>query len=232
MSRDWDVPIHYLSIVAIVALDIIWGFLEGWSALSAPLFVLILSLIVGLAGGMAVYYVQRFMAHDEQHVATAKAIVMGIVAGVPFMVTGTVLGLTIMVWLAAASIFKGGGKTKRSADDADGRPFTTSQIVSREVRKYAFDGKGTNTRLFPLLDDTHQTYGVLSVGYPMRGDDALVVVMARVMNDTVIIEEDTTTTPLVDALIAKGIPRAKIVLAYAGESTEAYPSTLPLPAYD
>ncbi|MFN8372842.1 MAG: element excision factor XisI family protein [Anaerolineae bacterium] len=232
MSRDWDVPFHYLSIIAIVALDVVWGFLEGWTMMTSPLFVIVLSVVVGIAGGMAVYYVQRFMAHDSERAALAKGIVMGIVAGVPFMVTSTVLGLTIMIWLAAASVFKG-GKAKRENEASETKEaLTTAQIVSREVRKYAFDGKGTNVRLFPMLDDQFQNYSVLEVGYPSRHGDADVLVMARVIGEVVIIEADASAAPLVDALVKQGIPRARIVLGYAGEPTDGYSSAIPLPAYD
>ena len=198
----------------------------------------LLSLIVGVAGGMVVYYVQRFMAHDDQQTATAKGAVMGIVAGVPFMVTGTVLGLTMIVWLVAASVFKE-SKAKNDVPTSEGaksefraNPAVTD-IVRREVRKYAANGEGANTLLFPLLDEKYKTYGVLATDYPQRSQSALfVVVMARVIDDTVIIEEDTTERPLVDALVAKGIPRAKIILAYAGETTNVYAAHVPLPEYE
>lgn len=46
---------------------------------------------------------------------------------------------------------------------------------------------------------------------------ALVVVLARVVGDKVVIEEDTTHKKLIDALLQRGIPRSQIILAYAGE---------------
>jgi len=49
--------------------------------------------------------------------------------------------------------------------------------------------------------------------------------MARGENDKVVIEEDLTDKPLVDALIQAGIPREQIVLAYAGDKLEE-PQTL------
>jgi hypothetical protein len=42
--------------------------------------------------------------------------------------------------------------------------------------------------------------------------------MARVVGNKVIIEEDTTDRPLVEALIRCGIPREHIILVYAGET--------------
>jgi hypothetical protein len=53
---------------------------------------------------------------------------------------------------------------------------------------------------------------------PVRKRKAGVVEIVRVDEDRVIIEEDLTDRPLVDALVAAGVPREKIVLAYAGES--------------
>jgi hypothetical protein len=107
------------------------------------------------------------------------------------------------------------------------------QIVRQEVRKYASSGEGANARLFPVLDDEYKTYSVIAVDYPTRTHEAsLVVVLARVVDDKVIIEEDTTDKPLVDALMQKGIPREKIILAYAGEATDAYPSRISLSEYD
>jgi hypothetical protein len=37
------------------------------------------------------------------------------------------------------------------------------EIVRKVVRWYASNGRGLNTRIFPLLDDENQTYGVVDV---------------------------------------------------------------------
>jgi hypothetical protein len=105
-GNTMEPPFHYLSIIAIVALDITWGFFEGFTVFVSPIFVIILSLILGLIGGLAVYYIQIHTAKDEPSQAMVKGIVLGIVAGVPFMVTGTVLGLAVIVWLVAMSVMK------------------------------------------------------------------------------------------------------------------------------
>lgn len=92
-----------------------------------------------------------------------------------------------------------------------------SDIVREEVSKYAGNGRGANALLFPLIDTIHQTYAVNAIDYPTRDDYAMVVVLARIVDNTVVIEEDTTDKKLVDALLQRGIPRSQIVLAYAGE---------------
>lgn len=90
-------------------------------------------------------------------------------------------------------------------------------IVREEVKKYAAGGRGANIILFPLLDDENHTYAVNAVDYPTREDYAMVVVLARIVGDKVVIEEDTTDKKLVDALLQRGIPRDQIILAYQGE---------------
>ncbi len=92
-----------------------------------------------------------------------------------------------------------------------------TEIVKEEVEKYAGSGQGIGIRLFPILDDTRQIYTVNAVDYPARENGYFVVVLARVVGDKVIIEEDVTDKPLLDALLQRGIPREKIILAYAGE---------------
>lgn len=92
-----------------------------------------------------------------------------------------------------------------------------NEIVREEVRKYAAQGRGGNILLFSILDEAHQTYAVNAVDYPTRKQVAGVVVLARIVGDQVVIEEDATDRPLVDALMQRGIPRSQIVLAYEGE---------------
>jgi hypothetical protein len=93
-----------------------------------------------------------------------------------------------------------------------------TQIVREEIRKYAGNGRGANIILFPILDDERRAYTVVAVDYPTRDDIAGVVVLARIVGDKVVIEEDTTNKHLVDALLQRGIPRGQIILAYQGEA--------------
>ena len=94
---------------------------------------------------------------------------------------------------------------------------TLNAILREEVEKYAGSGRGGNILLFPVLDDQRQIYAVNSVYFPDRKEAATVVVMARLIGETIVIEEDSTDRPLVDALRQRGVPRDKIILAYAGE---------------
>ncbi|MDX1992812.1 MAG: element excision factor XisI family protein [bacterium] len=92
-----------------------------------------------------------------------------------------------------------------------------NEVVREEVRKYAGSGRGANIILFPVLDDERQIYAVMAIDYPAREESAGVVVLARLVDEKVVIEEDATNKKLVDALLQRGIRRERIILAYAGE---------------
>ena len=59
-------------------------------------------------------------------------------------------------------------------------------------------------------------FGVGSVGQQRFVDTSLVV---RLERNAIVLGRNVNTTPLIDALLAAGIPRSQIILAYAGEST-------------
>jgi hypothetical protein len=71
-----------------------------------------------------------------------------------------------------------------------------------------------------LLDDTHQRYGLVCVPDEESQRPAWVLLLARIVNDYIVIEEDNALDKtLVEALIMNGgIPRSQIVLAYKGEA--------------
>jgi hypothetical protein len=52
---------------------------------------------------------------------------------------------------------------------------------------------------------------------PTRPQKPGVVVSAQIQQDIIVIDADTTDRPLYEALMSAGIPREKIILAYAGE---------------
>lgn len=91
--------------------------------------------------------------------------------------------------------------------------------VDHEVNLYA---AGSDTvSLHPLVDDDRLNYAVIAVSNMQTGAEqsVSVVVMARVVDEVVEVEVDSTDSPLVDALMVNGgVPRERIVLAYKGES--------------
>jgi hypothetical protein len=92
------------------------------------------------------------------------------------------------------------------------------EIVRREVKAYG--GKGLNGFGYFLHNDADDVFAIVDIA-KFRGqhiaESGLIV---RLINDKVIIEQDTNSKPLVDALLQAGIPREKIVLTYAGESAK------------
>lgn len=92
---------------------------------------------------------------------------------------------------------------------------TLNEVVKKTVFEYA--GGGFDLKMIPYANEEQQSYTVIIVDTPIHQYPAAIVVSARVVNETVVIDEDTTDKPLVDALVQNGIPRDKIILAYAGE---------------
>jgi hypothetical protein len=95
--------------------------------------------------------------------------------------------------------------------------LTELETVTRtEVEKYV--AISYTSTYYALLDDAQKLYTVVSVPNLPRPWPSRVVVMAHVVGDKVIIIEDNTDKPLVDALMVNGgVPRDQIILAYAGE---------------
>jgi hypothetical protein len=93
-------PVHPLSALTTIALDLIWTAIEipvtlsvvGLSAL------LPLCLALGLICSVAVSHIQRFVARDAWGASVAKGFVMGIFAGVPYPVMGTAIGILLAGW--------------------------------------------------------------------------------------------------------------------------------------
>jgi hypothetical protein len=92
-------------------------------------------------------------------------------------------------------------------------------LLRQEVADYA-RASGLLSSLHYVEDLARKIYLVMVVPdhdhptpFPARA-----VVMARLFDDYVVIDSDTTDRPLVDELVRAGVPRDRIVLYYAGES--------------
>jgi hypothetical protein len=92
-----------------------------------------------------------------------------------------------------------------------------AQTVRNVVQDYSGLSIGSTT--YAVNDDEQQMYTVVIVPDHPRRFKARVMVMARVVDDKVIIDEDTTDRPLVSELLQAGIRREKIVLAYLPEES-------------
>ncbi len=92
---------------------------------------------------------------------------------------------------------------------------TLKEIVHREVSGYV--GQGANGYSYLIANPERTDWIVVFV---LNFDGKWVVrsgLIVRLRKETVFIEQDTNEPPLVEALLRAGVPRAQIILAYAGE---------------
>ena len=95
-------PIHPLAALATIVLDNVFGVFE----LVDPLALVLTSVTVGAVGTLTTTLVQRYLAKDGWGPALAKGLVMGIIAGVPFQVTGTAVGIPLLAWAGLHELVK------------------------------------------------------------------------------------------------------------------------------
>src|SRR5512137_962927 len=95
-------PVHPLAALATIVLDNIFGVIE----ILDPLAMLMTSLGVGVIGALTTTLVQRYLAKDGWGASIAKGMVMGILAGVPFQVTGTAVGIPLLAWAGIHELVK------------------------------------------------------------------------------------------------------------------------------
>lgn len=89
-------------------------------------------------------------------------------------------------------------------------------IVAREVADYA-NARDWKARSFFVADLERHIYAVIGIPDMPRPFPSQIDVMARVVGDKVVIEEDITDRPLYEALLQAGIPRHQLILVYAGD---------------
>ena len=98
-----------------IALDALWGTVELGDAATVigigmlP-FLVMLTFILDF---VAVFSIQRFVARDGLGSAFAKALVMAVLAGVPFMVMGTAAGAFLLGWAGLSNLTNRVGDGKR-----------------------------------------------------------------------------------------------------------------------
>lgn len=86
-------PIHPLAALATIALDAVFGIFDFTGV--AILFTSISAFVLGT---VTTTLVQHYLAKENWGPSVAKGFVMGILAGVPFQVVGTVVGVPLLVW--------------------------------------------------------------------------------------------------------------------------------------
>ena len=97
-------PFHPAAAGLLIVVDTLWNFAEfvviDW-------FFTIPASFVSVFG--PVYWIQRRYHQNTVPVALAKALFLGVVAAVPFSVTGTPVGLALLAWAGIKHPWKRGG---------------------------------------------------------------------------------------------------------------------------
>jgi XisI protein len=94
------------------------------------------------------------------------------------------------------------------------------EIVQREVGKYNQNVEDYKAEGYFLEDNEKKAYAIMIVpdfDHPKNKKPHLMM-MARIVDNHILIHADTTDRPLYEALLRCGIPREQIVLVYAGET--------------
>ncbi|MGB1285992.1 MAG: element excision factor XisI family protein [Aggregatilineales bacterium] len=89
---------------------------------------------------------------------------------------------------------------------------TIKQILLEELQKYA--GKGLNADSYLTKDETAQVYTIVDIA-DVRGQRIIgTVLLVRLQQSQIVIELDNNSKPLIDALLARGVPEAQVIPAY------------------
>ena len=108
-------PVHPLSALITVILDNLFDLPE----LAGPEVWVFTSPIVAGICFLTTTFVQRYLAKDEWGPAVAKGMVMGVIAGVPFSVTGTAAGGRFLAWAGMHEWIKLPSSSGGSSSDDD-----------------------------------------------------------------------------------------------------------------
>jgi hypothetical protein len=93
---------------------------------------------------------------------------------------------------------------------------TVRETLQRVLAGYA--GEMLNGYSYLTTNGDRTVFAVIGLGYIGEQHFVDTSLIVRLEANTIVIERDVNNKPLVDALLAAGIPRSQIVLAYAGES--------------
>lgn len=93
----------------------------------------------------------------------------------------------------------------------DNMKNTLINVLNGYVRK----GANGYTELTRNIDEN--LFTLIATGHNAEKRFTFTALIVQIVADTIIIEEDRNSKPLVDALLQAGIPRENIILAYAGE---------------
>ena len=88
------------------------------------------------------------------------------------------------------------------------------QIVKETIRAYARPPSHGEIEVATIFDDESEHYQMVLLGWNLGTRVYAVILHLRLHNGKVWIEQDGTADGIADALLAAGIPREEIVLAF------------------
>ncbi len=88
-------------------------------------------------------------------------------------------------------------------------------VLAREIADYA--GEMLNGYAYLMVSEDRNVFTIVSIGKVKTGRVTHLSLLARVVDNHIVIEIDDSNKPLVDVLVQAGISRDQIILAYAGE---------------
>lgn len=118
-------PIHPLAALTTLVLDNVFGVVE----IVDPLALVLTSISVGVVGAVTTTLVQRFLSRDSWGSSIAKGLVMGVLAGVPYQVAGTAVGIPLLGWAGLHEWIK-----LKPPKDAPAQIPPDDEIVEADVR--------------------------------------------------------------------------------------------------
>ncbi len=105
-------PFHPLSSAITIVLD---NLISGPEDVIFPLSIPVTMALAFTACTISVTLTQRHLAHDPWGVALAKGFAAGIIAGVPFPVTGTAAGALMLGWSGVNKMLGSGSQNESPA---------------------------------------------------------------------------------------------------------------------
>jgi hypothetical protein len=97
--------------------------------------------------------------------------------------------------------------------------ITLKKILLEEMQKYA--GEGLNAYSYLTENEPEQIYTVIDIATIRDRRLVSTVLIARLLDNRIVIELDHNNKELVDALKARGVPADQIILAYRGDPVPA-----------
>ena len=98
-------------------------------------------------------------------------------------------------------------------------PATLKQILLEELEGYI--GEGLNDFAYLTTNEAEQIFTIVDIATVRDKRLVGTVLVAHLIDDRLVIELDRHDKLLVEALKARGVPEAQIILAYRGDAIPA-----------